>query len=52
MTGITGPKKDEIIMRQLCHFFRANEELGRGVAEGLGVDMSSIKTGGLEPAHS
>ena len=51
MSGITGPKKDEIIMRQLCHFFRANEDLGRGVAEGLGVDLSKMNIEG-ELAHS
>jgi catalase len=37
MSGISGPKKDQIIERQLCHFFRANVELGMGVARGLGV---------------
>ena len=49
MSGIKGPKKDEIIMRQLCHFFRANEEMGKGIAEGLGVNMANMNT---EPAHS
>ncbi|MEW6196597.1 MAG: catalase [Bacteroidota bacterium] len=39
MSGITGPKRDEIINRQLCHFFRANVELGTAVAEGLGVKV-------------
>ena len=42
MKGIDGPKKDEIINRQLCHFFRADPELGQGVAQGLGVDVESI----------
>lgn len=42
MSGISGPKKDEIINRQLCHFFRADEELGSRVAEGLGVDVSNM----------
>ncbi|GAA5099496.1 catalase [Chryseobacterium ginsengisoli] len=37
MQGITGPKKDEIINRQLCHFFRANIELGMKVATQLNV---------------
>lgn len=37
MRGITGPKKDEIISRQLCHFFRANIELGMKVATQLNV---------------
>lgn len=37
MSGISGPKKDEIINRQLCHFFRADIGLGMSVAQGLGV---------------
>lgn len=40
MSGISGPKRDEIINRQLCHFFRANPELGMGVAQGLGVEIN------------
>jgi catalase len=51
MGGISGPKKNEIIMRQLCHFFRANEELGKGVADGLGVDLSSMKMEEMEAEH-
>jgi len=39
MSGINGPKRDEIINRQLCHFFRANAELGMGVAKGLGIQI-------------
>jgi catalase len=39
MQGITGPKRDEIVIRQLCHFFRADMPLGMGVAQGLGVDV-------------
>lgn len=37
MSGIEGPKKDEIINRQLCHWFRADPRLGMGIAQGLGV---------------
>jgi catalase len=37
MSGISGKKKDEIINRQLCHFFRADVQLGIAVAKGLGV---------------
>jgi catalase len=37
MSGIEGPKRAEIINRQLCHFFRADVELGMRVAQGLGV---------------
>jgi catalase len=38
MKGIETAKKDEIINRQLCHFFRADVNLGMGVAKGLGVN--------------
>lgn len=40
MQGITGPKRMDIINRQLCHFFRADAQLGARVAEGLGVDVN------------
>jgi len=39
MSGISGPKKDEIVNRQLCHWFRADKELGAGIAKGLGVEV-------------
>ena len=39
MSGIKGPKKDEIINRQLCHFFRADIGLGMAVAQGLGINV-------------
>ena len=39
MSGIDGPKKDEIVNRQLCHWFRADMNLGMGVAQGLGVPI-------------
>lgn len=39
MSGISGEKKDEIINRQLCHFFRADAQLGISVAKGLGVSI-------------
>jgi catalase len=39
MSGIEGPKKAEIINRQLCHFFRADIGLGMGVAQALGVNV-------------
>jgi len=38
MSGISGPKKGEIINRQLCHFFRADIGLGMAVAQALGVN--------------
>lgn len=43
MSGITGPKRTEIINRQLCHFFRADTQLGVAVAKGLGFDLEQLK---------
>jgi catalase len=40
MSGIDGPKKDEITNRQLCHWFRADISLGMAVAQGLQLDLS------------
>jgi catalase len=42
MKGITGPKKEEIINRQLCHFFRADIGLGMLIAQGLGLDVNAL----------
>jgi catalase len=42
MKGITGPKKDIIINRQLCHFYRCSPELGGRVADGLGVNVEAV----------
>lgn len=42
MKGIEGPKKDEIINRQLCHWFRCSEKLGTGIAKGLGLDSTQL----------
>ncbi|MGD0339589.1 MAG: catalase [Bacteroidota bacterium] len=39
MKGIGTEKREEIINRQLCHFFRADVNLGLGVAKGLGVNL-------------
>lgn len=37
MHGISGPKQEEITKRQLCHFFRADPQLGTAIAKGLGI---------------
>jgi len=42
MSGISGPKRDLIINRQLCHFFRADVKLGMAVAKGLNVDLDAV----------
>ena len=39
MKGIDGPKKAEIVNRQLCHFFRADIGLGMAIAQALGVNV-------------
>ena len=39
MKGISGPKKAEIVNRQLCHFFRADIGLGMAIAQALGVNV-------------
>lgn len=46
MNGIGGPKRDEIINRQLCHFYRADAELGTRVAAGLGVEIKMSELAG------
>lgn len=40
MQGIDGDKRELIIQRQLCHFFRADIGLGMRVANGLGVAVA------------
>lgn len=42
MGGISGPKRELIVNRQLCHFFRADIGLGIAVAKALGVDAESL----------
>ncbi|GAA4456758.1 catalase [Nibrella saemangeumensis] len=44
MSGISGPKRDTIILRQLCHWFRADLSLGLAIAQGLQVDMATISS--------
>lgn len=41
MSGISGPKRDMIINRQLCHFFRADIGLGMSIAQALGVAIDT-----------
>jgi catalase len=42
MSGIDGPHKELIINRQLCHFFRADIQLGIAIAQGLGVNVAEM----------
>jgi catalase len=40
MSGIDGPKKEQIVNRQLCHWFRADIGLGMAIAKGLELDLN------------
>ena len=44
MKSISGDTKDQIIERQLCHFFRADAALGSMIAEGLNVKIDAHKS--------
>ncbi|QIG89824.1 catalase [Chryseobacterium sp. POL2] len=41
MRAIDGPMRATIINRQLCHFFRANIELGMKIAQSLNVNIDA-----------
>ena len=45
MSGIDGPKQEEIVNRQLCHWFRADVNLGMGIAQGLGIPIDPAMFG-------
>lgn len=40
MSGIEGPKKAEIVNRQLSHWYRVDGRLGAAIADGLSVDVN------------
>ncbi|MBX3373421.1 MAG: catalase [Phycisphaeraceae bacterium] len=45
IAGVLGQARREVRLRQLCHFFRADEDYGRRVARHLGIDdVQSILT--------
>ena len=50
IAGVLGQARREVQERQLCHFFRADEDYGRRVAEKLGIDVEEVLKA-LEPAH-
>ncbi|XCI75439.1 MAG: catalase [Flavobacteriales bacterium] len=43
MSRITGPKREQIIYRQLCHFFKADAYFGRQIAQMLNVDLEAVQ---------
>ena len=48
MNGIEGEKRDEIMHRQLCHFFRMDVEFGLAVALELGINVDAIGLGNMK----
>ncbi|MFG0284517.1 MAG: catalase [Phycisphaerales bacterium JB039] len=43
IAGVLGQARREVQLRQLCHFFRADEEYGQRVADKLGIDVSEFQ---------
>ena len=48
MSGISGPKREIIVQRQLCHFFRADIGFGMAVAQAMGVNIDPELMSGHE----
>lgn len=42
MSGIEGVKQQDIINRQLSHWFRVDPQLGAGIAKGMGISVDFI----------
>ena len=42
IAGGLGQARKEVQMRQLCHFFRADEDYGKRVAKHLGIDLQAL----------
>jgi catalase len=42
IAGVLGQARREVQLRQLCHFFRADEDYGKRVAAKLGIDISEF----------
>jgi catalase len=50
IAGVLGQARSEVQMRQLCHFFRVDEDYGRRVAEKLGIDIEAAME--AKPEHA
>ena len=44
IAGSLSQARPDIRMRQLCHFFRADIDYGRGVAQALGMDITELES--------
>jgi catalase len=42
IAGVLGQARREVQLRQLCHFYRADEDYGKRVADRLGIDVSEF----------
>jgi catalase len=52
IAGVLGQARREVQLRQLCHFFRADEDYGKRVADKLGIDVSQLKQAMQETTHA
>lgn len=52
IAGVLGQARREVQMRQLCHFFRADEDYGRRVAKKLGIDIEAMMAEAKSGAHA
>ncbi|HRP63314.1 MAG TPA: catalase [Phycisphaerales bacterium] len=43
IAGVLGQARREVQMLQLCHFFRADADYGRRVAQKLGIDLNELE---------
>ena len=43
IAGVLGQARKEVQLRQICHFFRADPDYGRRVAQKIGVDLSEFE---------
>lgn len=49
IAGVLGQARKEVQMRQLCHFFRVDEDYGRRIAMHLGIDIATAMS---QTAHT
>ncbi|MUG98073.1 hypothetical protein F7734_39515 [Scytonema sp. UIC 10036] len=53
IVGSLSQARSDIQMRQLCHFFRADMNYGRRVAEGLGITIDpSMMLASAQPVNA
>jgi len=52
IAGALGQAREEVQMRQLCHFFRADDEYGRMVADALGIDVDQAMAAAKNGQHA